>query len=319
MILKHTKKGATVEKLKHKIKTGSSIHKRETYFGVLFALPVILGLIIFTIGPMIASLVLSFTNYRGTNAIEFIGFHNYIRLFNGEDVFFYKSLKVTFYYVILSVPLSLLSAFLVALLLNQDVIKGKALFRTIYYLPSIIPAVATSMIWMWLFNPDLGLINAALSFLRLPTSNWIYAEKTVIPSLVIMSLWSVGSTMVIFLAGLQSVPRSLYEAVVVDGGNVLHKFWYVTVPMMTPIIFFNLIMGCIGAFQAFTAAFIITEGGPNNASLFYNYYLYREAFQFGQMGHASAIAWILFVILVSITAVFFKWQKSWVYYESGGQ
>lgn len=302
--------------IKHKQKI-KKYNKTETFYGILFASPAILGLLFFVIGPMIASLSLSFTDFKIANNVNFVGLDNYIRLFSGKDLFFYKSLGVTFYYAILSVPLSLIVAFGTALLLNQDFLKGKAIFRTIYYMPSIVPAVATSMIWLWLLNPDLGLINQILKKFGLPTSLWIFSEKAVIPSLVLMSLWAVGSTMVIFLAGLQSVPKSLYDAVQVDGGNAFHKFKYVTLPMMTPIIFFNLIMGCIRAFQAFTQAFIMTQGGPNNASLFYNYYLYREAFEFGEMGRACAIAWVLFIILITITFLFFKNSKSWVYYESG--
>lgn len=303
-------------RLKHNKVKKYSIKRENAFYGILFAMPVILGLLIFTIGPMIASLVLSFTDYRVGNPIHFIGIHNFNRLFNGEDVFFYKSLGVTFYFAIFSIPLSLIVAFLTALLLNNDKIKGKAIFRTIFYLPSIVPSIAICMIWLWLMNPDLGLINSILKTLHLPTSKWIFAESSVIPSLVIMSLWTTGSTMIIFLAGLQSVPKSLYEAVVVDGGNVFHKFWYITVPLMTPIIFYNLIMGCIGAFQAFTQAFVMTQGGPNNGSLFYSYYLYRQAFVFGEFGQASAIAWVLFVIIVIITFFVFKSSKLWVYYES---
>jgi multiple sugar transport system permease protein len=306
----------TKQSLKAKREKKFSLKRENKIYGIAFAMPAILGLIIFTIGPMIASLVLSFTDYRSVNAFHFIGMKNYTRLFNGEDVFFYKSLGVTFYYAILSVPLSLISAFLTALLLNNDKIKGKAIFRTIYYLPCIVPSIALCMIWMWLLNPDLGLVNNILSFLHLPTSKFIFSETAVIPSLVVMSLWTTGSTMVIFLAGLQSVPKSLYEAVVVDGGNVFHKFWYITVPMMTPVIFYNLIMGCIGAFQTFNSAFVMTQGGPNNASLFYSYYIWRQAFQFGEMGQACAISWILFLILAVISIGLFKSAKSWVYYES---
>lgn len=297
-------------------KKAYSLSKQNAIYGIMFAMPAILGLLIFTIGPIIASFVLSFTDYKNVNALRFIGIHNYTRLFNGEDVFFFKSLGVTFYYAILSVPLSLISAFMVAILLNNDRIKGKSLFRTIFYLPTIVPSVALCMIWMWLLNPDLGLVNQILSFLHLPTSQFIFSERAVIPSLAIMSLWTNGSTMVIFLAGLQSVPKSLYEAVTVDGGNVFHKFRYITVPMMTPVIFYNLIMGCIGAFQAFNSAFIMTQGKPNNASLFYNYYLWRQGFQFGEMGQACAIAWVMFIILAVISIGIFKTAKSWVYYES---
>lgn len=289
---------------------------RAAAIGILFAMPSILGLLLFTALPMLSSFVLSFTDYRTVNTPKFIGFGNYTRLFDGTDPYFYQSLWVTFKYVVLRVPLGLAVSFMVALLLNQDFIKGKSVFRTIYYLPVIVPAVASSMIWIWLFSPDLGLLNSFLEALGLPTILWLDSEATVVPSIVLMSLWTVGSTVIIFLAGLQGVPRSLYEAATVDGAGVWRKFHSITIPMMTPIIFFNLIMGSIGAFQVFTEALIMTDGGPNNASLFYNYYIYREAFQFGEMGHASAIAWILFVIILIITGIFFKTSKSWVFYES---
>ncbi|QYR19495.1 sugar ABC transporter permease [Paenibacillus sp. sptzw28] len=292
------------------------IGKHRAIVGILFALPSILGLLLFTALPMLSSFVLSFTDYRTVNTPKFIGFGNYTRLFDGTDPYFYKSLWVTFKYVILRVPIGLAMSFLVALLLNQDFIKGKSIFRTIFYLPVIVPAVAASMIWIWLFSPDLGLLNSFLEALHLPTILWLDSEATVIPSIVFMSLWGIGSTVIIFLAGLQGVPRSLYEAATVDGAGVFRKFRAITIPMMTPIIFFNLIMGSIGAFQVFTEALIMTQGGPNNASLFYNYYIYREAFQFGEMGHASAIAWILFIIILIITGIFFKTSKSWVFYES---
>ena len=263
---------------------------------------------------MVASLILSFTDYAIVNKIKFIGFENYKSLFNGRDPFFYKSLGVTSYYVFLSVPLGIIFAFLLALLMNRD-IRGKAIFRTIFYLPSIMPIVASSMIWLWLLNPDLGLINNILRALHLPTSQWIFSEKTVIPSLVLMSLWTTGSIMVIFLAGLQGIPRQLYDAVDIDGGNSMHKLLHITIPMMTPTIFFNLVMGFIVGFQIFTRAFIMTEGGPNNASLFYVYYLYREAFYHSQMGSACAIAWILFIIISIFTVLIFRSSKRWVYYE----
>lgn len=297
---------------------GGNIFRKRRFAlaGILFALPSILGITLFTILPMLASFVLSFTDYRVVNTPKFIGFDNYTRLFDGTDPYFYNSLGVTFKYVLLRVPLGLIFSFLVAYLLNLEFIQGKSIFRTIFYLPVIVPAVASSMIWIWLFSPDLGLFNSILEALNLPTLNWLYSESTVVPSIVLMSLWGMGSTIIIFLAGLQGVPRSLYDAAIVDGAGSLRKFRHITIPMMTPIIFFNLIMGSIGAFQVFTEALIMTQGGPNNASLFYNYYIYREAFQFGEMGHASAIAWILFVIILFVTAIFFRTSKSWVFYES---
>ena len=295
-----------------------TFQQKEALWGVLFAVPAILGFLLFTLGPMIASLSLSFTDYAIVNQMKFIGLKNYTDLFDGTDPFFYKSLRVTSYYVALSVPVSILFAFLLALLLNQE-IRGRAVFRTIYYLPSIVPTVATSMIWLWLLNPDLGLVNSMLRTLHLPTSQWIFDERTVIPSLVIMGLWTTGGTMVIFLAGLQGIPRQLYEALEVDGGTGMSKLIHITIPMMTPTIFFNLVMGFIGGFQTFTQAYVMTNGGPNNASLFYVFYLFRQAFTLSQMGSGCAIAWVLFVIISILTVVVFKTSRSWVYYEGGGQ
>ncbi|RCX23653.1 carbohydrate ABC transporter membrane protein 1 (CUT1 family) [Fontibacillus phaseoli] len=301
--------------------TGNRMRKkrrtqRELY-GWLFALPAILGLLIFTLGPMIYSLYMSFTDYSGSNSPGFIGLDNYKRMLGGGDPYFYKSLAVTFYFVILSVPTGIVYSFLLAILLNQNV-KGKSIFRTIFYLPSIVPIIAISFIWLWLLNPDLGLANELLSTLGLPGSQWIFGEKSVVPSLALMNLWTTGGTMIIFLAGLQDIPRSLYEAIEMDGGSRLAKLRHITIPMMTPTIFFNLIMGIINGFQVFSQAYVMTNGGPNNASLFYVFYLYREAFQFSRMGSASAIAWVLFAIIMVLTYIVFKTSNKWVYYEGDG-
>jgi multiple sugar transport system permease protein len=300
---------------------GSTAKKRSSFnndrMGILFALPAILGLILFTIGPMIYSFYISLTNFSGSNKPHFIGFANYVKMFSGADQYFYKSLAVTAYYVVLSVPSGIIYAFLLALLLNQN-IKGKAFFRTIFYLPSIVPVIAISFIWLWLLNPDLGLANEILHFFGLPGSKWIFAENTVVPSLAMMNLWTTGGTMIIFLAGLQDIPRSLYEAIEMDGGSKLAKLRHITIPLMTPTIFFNLIMSIINGFQVFTPAFVMTNGGPNNASSFYVFYLYREAFQFSRMGSASAIAWVLFLIIMFFTFIIFKTSKKWVYYEGDG-
>ncbi|MEK4978227.1 carbohydrate ABC transporter permease [Bacillus sp. FSL K6-6540] len=301
--------------------TGNRMRKkrrtlRELY-GWLFALPAILGLLIFTLGPMMYSLYMSFTNYTGSNTPSFIGLDNYKRIFGGEDQYFYKSLSVTFYFVILSVPTGIVYSFLLAILLNQNV-KGKSIFRTVFYLPSIVPIIAISFIWLWLLNPDLGLANELLRSLGLPGSQWIFGEKSVVPSLALMNLWTTGGTMIIFLAGLQDIPRSLYEAIEMDGGSRLNKLRHITIPMMTPTIFFNLIMGIINGFQVFSQAYVMTNGGPNNASLFYVFYLYREAFQFSRMGSASAIAWVLLAIIMVLTYVVFRTSNKWVYYEGDG-
>lgn len=296
-------------------KTNSRGRNKEALFGVLFASPAILGFLIFILGPMIVSLILSFTNYTVTKPkINFIGFTNYRNLFDGTDPFFYKSLAVTSYYVFLGTPISLIFAFAMAMLLNMD-IKARGFFRTVFYLPYIVPAVASAAVWMWLLNPDLGLLNSLLRSLHLPTSQWLYDEKSVIPTLIFIGLWTTGNTIIIFLAGLQGISRHYYEAIDVDGGNSIHKLIYITIPMMTPTVFFNLIMGFTGAFQGFIQPYILTQGGPNNASLFYVFYLWREAFQFARMGSASAMAWVLFVIIMFFTGIVFLTSGKWVYYE----
>ncbi|MFV0503851.1 MAG: carbohydrate ABC transporter permease [Lachnospirales bacterium] len=289
--------------------------KQEIFFGILFALPVIFGFIIFVFMPLIVSLVVSLTDYTiAMDEINFVGLSNYINLFNGNDIYFLNSLLVTCYYVLLSVPLQIVFSFFVALTLSAD-IKGRSFFRTIFYLPTIVPAVASSILWMMLFDPDTGIFNAILDKLGLPTSLWIYGENTVIPSLAIMSLWTIGGTVVIFLAGIQNVPKELYEAVKVDGGNTLVRLRNITLPMVSPTIFFNLIMSFIGSFQVFSQAYIMTNGGPNNKSMFYVFYMYREAFTYGHLGVASALGWILFIIILLLTMIVFRSSSVWVFYE----
>lgn len=292
--------------------------KVEKWWGILFALPAILGFILFTFIPMLGSFALTFTDLKLINPPKFIGLDNYIKLYNDSDGLFYKSLLTTFKYVFMSVPLNIIFTFFVALLMNQN-IKGRAIFRTIFYLPTIVPVFASSMIWIWVLDPDLGLLNNVLKSIGLPTSMWIYSPDTVIPSLVLMGLWSTGNIMVIFLAGLQAIPGHLYEAIEVDGGNAFHKLRYITIPMMSPTIFFNLVLGFVGGFQIFSEAFIMTQGGPNNASLFIVYYLYREAFQLSNMAYASTVAWFLFIIIVIFTFIIFRTSRSWVYYEVEGK
>lgn len=291
--------------------------RKGLFYGLLFTSPAILGFIIFTLGPMIASLVLSLTDYNVFKSqTAFVGIDNYTKLFSGEDELFYKSLGVTFYFVVLRVPAVIIVSFVIALLLNLNV-KGRSIFRTIIYLPSIVPAVASAMIWMWLLNPDLGLINTVLSWLHLPTGNWLYSEGSVIPSVVITTLWGIGGTVIIFLAGLSGIPKQYYESIDVDGGGWYSKLRHITIPMVTPTIFFNTIMTIIGSFQVFNEAYILTQGGPNNKSLFYVFYLWRTGFRDTEMGYASALAWVLFVIILIFTFFVFKTSKSWVHYEGG--
>ena len=224
--------------------------RKEEAYGYLMAAPAILGFFIFTLGPLLASLWLSFTDYSVTNVYKFVGLANYKRLFSGADPFFYKSLGVTLYYVALSVPITIVSSFLMALLLKQK-FKGRGLVRVIVTMPSIVPAVAVATIFLWLLNPDIGLFNEILRALHLPTSQFIYSETTVVPTLAMMNIWTMGSTMLIFLTGLENIPEQYYEAADVDGGGPIYKLFHITIPMMSPTIFFNLIMGLINGFQTF--------------------------------------------------------------------
>lgn len=294
------------------------MYRKRQIAGYLFAMPAILGFLVYVITPMILSFYYSLTDFSVfKEEISFLGLENYIKLFNGTDPFFYKSLKATFYFVILNVPVTIIFAFFLAMLLNRN-IKGRALFRGIFYMPSIVPVVASCMIWQYLFNPDLGLANSILKAVGIPKQLWLYSEKTVIPTLVLTNLWNCGSTMVIFLAGLQNIPKHYYEAVEVDGGNSIHKLFYITVPMMTPVLFYNAIMCAISSFQAFDKAYILTEGGPNNASLFFSYLIYREAFANANMSVACALGWVLFMITGVCSILLFATSGKWVYYEGGG-
>jgi multiple sugar transport system permease protein len=293
----------------------SGLLRMERRWGILLAMPAILGFLLFTIGPMIASFFIGMTDWTIGGSPSFVGLSNYREMFT-NDPLFYKSLSVTLYYTFGSVPLLLIIAFCVAMLLNQQV-KGLAFFRTVYYLPVLVPSIANSILWLWVFNPDFGLLNSTLRSAGLPESQWIYDERTAVPSLILMSAWGFGNAAIIFLAGLQGVPHHLYDAVAVDGGNTWHKLKHVTLPMMTPTIFFNLVIGLIVAFQVFNEAYVMTNGGPNNATLFYIFYLYRTAFTESRMGYASALAWVLFVVILVVTVIVFRTARHWVYYEAG--
>ena len=288
--------------------------QRESLVGFAFTLPAVLGFLMFSIGPMIASLVLSFTNYSISKPLKFIGIANYKALLTGQDTFFFNSIKVTLLFVLMNVPVCLFTAFMIALLLNSKKIAGRSFFRTIFYIPTIIPIIATAMIFMWMMSPDFGLFNAILKMVGITPSKWIYGEKSVLPSLLLMTAWCSGNIMVVFLAGLQGIPTSLYEAIVVDGGGVFAKFRHVTLPLMTPTIFFNMVMFLISSMQAFLQAYIMTQGGPDNRTNFIVYYLYRNAFEFGDIGKANSLGWILFLIIVAVAALLFWSSKYWVYY-----
>lgn len=289
--------------------------RRELYWGLGFVSLAIAGFVLLKVVPIIASFVISLTDWNVARAPSFVGLDNYARMLTADPLF-WKSLWVTGYYSLFSVPVSMAFAFALAMLLNSK-IPALGLFRTLFYLPSIIPTIASSVLWLWMFNPDFGLFNAGLDLLGLPRQRFIYEEGQVVPSLVFMSMWSVGPMMIIFLAGLQDVPNQLYEAVDIDGGNSWHKLRHITIPMMTPTILFNLLISIVAALQTFVQAFIMTEGGPNNGSLFIVFYIYRKAFQEQQMGYASALAWALFVVICILSYLVFRSSRHWVFYHGG--
>jgi len=281
--------------------------------GWAFISPAVLGFVIFTAGPMIASAYYSLTKYDLLSPPKYVGIENYARLFT-RDKLFGVSLYNTAYFTLVAVPAQTVVALIQAFILNMKV-KGVNLFRTLYYLPSVTPTVATVILWIYILNKNYGLINSLLWEFGIPPIDWLFDPGIVKLSLVLMTLWQVGGRMVIFLAALQGVPYELYEASDLDGASWLRKQWHITLPMISPIVFFNVIMGIIGTFQVFTAAFIATEGGPMNATLFYVLYLYRQGWESLRMGYASALAWILFVIIMIVTGIQFLLSKSWVYYE----
>lgn len=286
----------------------------EAVSGYLFASPVILGLLIWVIGPMIGVLLISLTDWNVLAAPNWVGIRNYVRLFTA-DLYFWNTLKVTVYYVVLNVVCTTLYSLIVAMLLNQN-IRGRGIYRSLFYLPTIVPIVASSALWLWLFNPEFGVLNMILQAAGLPRSLWIASQGTVVPSIVIMSVWSgAGNTIVIFLAALQGVPRELLEAVEIDGGNWWHRFRAITLPMISPVTFFNVVTGLIASFTIFTQSYVMTNGGPNNASLFYVLLLYREGFQRNNIGGAAALSWVLIIIVSILSLLIFSTSRRWVYYE----
>ncbi len=291
-----------------------SLVQREEIAGWLFILPAVLGIVLWVAGPMIYSIWLSMTDWDLIRPPRFVGFSNFTHMI--QDDLFYKSLWVTIYYTAFHVPLTLILAFLVALLLNTRT-RGIALFRTFYYLPSLVPAVANAVLWVWIFNSEFGLLNMLLRSLGFDKVLWLQNPNTALPALILMSLWTMGSVMIIYLAGLNGIPGQLYEAAEIDGAGSMRRFWNITIPLMTPVIFFNLILQIIGSFQVFTASYLMTAGGPNYATTFYVLYLFNNAFSWFNMGYASALAWVLFFIILALSLVVFRSGSSWVYYEEG--
>jgi multiple sugar transport system permease protein len=291
--------------------------RSETLWGYIFASPWLIGLLVLTAGPIVASIVFSFSRYDVLHPAQFTGLDNYRRLLT-DDPLFWRSLGNTAF-MMLGVPLGLAAGLGIALLLNSEV-RGMRIYRTIFYLPAIVPVVASSLLWLWVLNPEVGLINSLLRMLGvsdppgwLNSPSWLFGSKTAI---IVMGLWSAGSSMIIWLAGLKGIPRHLYEAAAIDGAGPWRRFRNVTLPMLSPYLFFNLIMGFIGTMQIFSQAYIMTQGGPDDSTLFYAYHLFNSAFRYFQMGYASAMAWILFLIVLALTLVQMWLGRRWVHYET---
>lgn len=314
-----------------KSSTRRTLAWREAMAGYAFIIPWIVGFLVFTVGPMLSSFYFSFTDYNIIDAPRWVGLANYARVFQGvpeylmsgdprqlKDPIFWKSLQVTLYFAVLSLPLNLVVSFVLAILLNQKIF-GLRIWRSVYFLPSIISGVAVTLLWMRILNPRMGILN---NFLRdvvgiQSPPGWLQDPNWAIPALVIMGMWGVGGSMIIYLAGLQGIPTDLYDAAKVDGANIWQSFWHVTFPMMTPVLFYNLVLGLITTFQYFTEVYVATggAGGPQRATMFYNLYLYQNAFRYFDMGYASTMAWILFVIVLGLTGLIFRSSEAWVYYE----
>lgn len=290
--------------------------KPEAATGFSLILPWLLGLIVWTLGPILASLYLSLTDYNVLQAPAWVGIANYRGMFTA-DPDFWPSMRITFLYGLLSVPLGLAGALFTALLLAQDV-KGIGVWRTIYYLPAVLPAAATAVLWRWMFSPSAGLINTLLNPLLklfgLPRPAWFTDVRLVLPSFVIMSLWGIfGANTVILLAGIKNIPRHLYEAAEIDGASSWSQFGHVTLPMLSPTLFYTLVMGVIGSMQVFTQPMFIDA--PRQAGIFINVYIYQQAFSRFRMGYASALGWWLLVVILALTALVFRFSAAWVYYE----
>ncbi|HYI54539.1 MAG TPA: sugar ABC transporter permease [Microlunatus sp.] len=291
-----------------------TLARRQALWCYVFIAPAILGLLLFSLGPMIASLWLSFTSYDLLSSPEWIGADNYTNL--AQDPLFRKSLSVTLIYGLVAVPCTMLIALVLAIMLNAK-IPALPFFRSAYYLPSVTSGVAVVTLWKWMFNGEYGLINAGLARIGIAGPAWLTDEQWALRALIFMSLWGFGATMLIYLAGLQGVPKELYEAAQVDGASRLRQHLHVTVPMLSPVTFFNLIMGIIASLQVFAEPFVLTKGGPNNSTLLLSVYLYQNAFQYLKMGYASAIAWVTFAIIGVFTLLVFRSMPMWVHSEAG--
>jgi multiple sugar transport system permease protein len=288
--------------------------QRKTIEAYLYISPFLLGFVLFVLGPALASGYISLTAYQIISAPRFIGIGNYTRALTADPLF-WQALGNTLYYACIAIPLSLLCSLGCAVLLNQQ-IKARAVFRTMFFLPSITPIVATALLWTWLLNPEFGLINYTLSLIGVEGPKWLGSPGWAKPALILMHLWTSvgGGAMIIFLAGLQGVPPELHESASIDGANSWDRFIHVTIPMLTPSIFLNLVLGLIGGLRVFTVAFVATDGGPSYATYFYMLHLFNNGFRFLEMGYASTLAWIFTVLVLSLTIVQFGLSERWVYY-----
>jgi multiple sugar transport system permease protein len=292
----------------------SKMQRREMLEGLLYLSPWIIGFIVFVAGPLLASAFMSFTKYNVLRPPKFIGLNNYIFAFTKDDLFL-PSIGRSFYYALLLVPLSMILSLLVALLLNQK-LKATTFWRTLFFLPTLTPLVATALLWRWMLNPDVGLVNFLLSQVGIKGPGWLNSIEWAVPALVLMGLWASvgGSRMIIFLAALQDVPQELLEAAEIDGAGRWAKFTNITLPFITPSIFFNLVLGIIFALRTFEVAFVSTAGGPARATWFISLHIYQNAFVSFDMGYASALAWLLFLLLFGLTYIQFLFSGRWVFY-----
>lgn len=295
---------------------GWSRRTRQNFFtGLLFLAPWFIGFLVFTLYPMAASLVYSFSEYHPLRPLEWVGLENYANLF--QDELYWKSLQNTLYMVGIGVPLTLLASFLCAVLLNLKV-RGQSIYRVIYFLPSIVPTVASTLLWLWILNPQFGIMNEILGLVGIEGPNWLRDPNWSKPSLILLGMWGMGGTIVIYLSGLQDVPISLIEAAELDGASWWQRLWHITIPMVSPITVFNLITGVIGMFQYFAQAYVFgtasSLGSPLNSTLFYSVYLFQVGFQFLKMGYASAMAWVLFLIILLCTILLLKVSERFTYY-----
>ena len=290
--------------------------RKSTLIAYAFLAPWIIGLAVFYLGPVATSAVLSFTDYNIISPAEFTGFDNYEKMITDGE--FVQALKVTLYYTAFFLLMYVVLSLFVAILANRPG-RGTALFRLIVFLPSLIPLFAAAVLWGWIFNTDFGLINYLLEEVGLPRQGFFQDPGQALPLVGMLTFWSIGSAFLVYLSGLQSIPVHLYEAITVDGASAARRFWHITLPMLSPVILFNLIIGIVLSFQVFDIAWVLTNGGPANRTLFWVLLIFRRAFQDFEMGYASALSWVLFIVVAGVTGLIFRTSRWWVHYEGRAQ